>query len=534
VREHDLIPGRLRQGARRRAACPASGRAARVVVAGVGLALGVALGLAAPAQAHAQAVTATPGLDLDALVLLALKHNRRVEIDRARIDEARALYDLAAAQALPRLSGQLLFAGPISEAQTRVLNDLSTVTPASLEQDADFGKLGVTMRITASGGLPLYTFGKISSAKEAASHLTEAATTRVEITESEVILNVVRAYWAFQVADAAARSLDEGDAIVGKILKKVKELLDDESAQVTEADRMRIQHAQATLRVRANEAELGRRNAIAALKILIGRPQPLPLEVAPRALDELPPTPPPLGLLLDGLNAKRPETRALESLVRAQESLVELRTAQLYPDVVLGFGLDAAYTTNATNQTNPFIYDPYNFIGAGVAAVLRFELDVFNKLALITQAEAELRSRLRESEATQEAVTFELTKLHQDLAAAHARLTPADGAFRASKSWLVSAVLAYDVGTGNARELIDAFFARAMAENDLLRAQFEIQTVTADLDRAAGLLVAEARARARGGPVPKSLAPPPSPPPEPSASAAPASATRGVAHTAAR
>ena len=56
-------------------------------------------------------------------------------------------------------------------------------------------------------------------------------------------------------------------------------------------------------------------------------------------------------------------------------------------------------------------------------------------------------------------------------------------------------VIGVDVGTGSARELIDAFLARAAAEGDLRRTQYEIQIGSADLLRAAGTLVEEARLR---------------------------------------
>ena len=54
-------------------------------------------------------------------------------------------------------------------------------------------------------------------------------------------------------------------------------------------------------------------------------------------------------------------------------------------------------------------------------------------------------------------------------------MEPALKAYKAAKAWLTAAALAYDIGTGNAAELIDAFLARATAEADLRRTQYEIQ-----------------------------------------------------------
>ena len=45
---------------------------------------------------------------------------------------------------------------------------------------------------------------------------------------------------------------------------------------------------------------------------------------------------------------------------------------------------------------------------------------------------------------------------------------------RAARGWLTAAVLAYDIGAGDAGELIDAFLARATAEGDLRKTEFDL------------------------------------------------------------
>lgn len=482
--------------------------ASRPVVGGLNplggaIALAALASLWAPPLAMAEGTTATAThaeakgamLGLDELIALALANNRQIHMDSTRIGEARALYQIAAAQAYPAFSGQFLFGGPVSEAKTAVRNDPATLTPASLEGDTNFGTLGVTLRFSATGYLPIMTFGKIDAAKDAAQGVIGAAQEKVRITEGEVLVNIHRAFWAYQLTVGFASSLREGEEILTKIIKKVNELLDNDSPQVTENDRLRLTHAQATLRVRLVEADAAQRIAEAALKLLIGRPQTEALLVATADIEELPTPPPPLTLLADALADRRPELKALRHLVDAQDAFLRFRTRQLLPDFFIGGFLETALTTNATDQTNPFISDRFNFFDSGVGLGLRFQLDVFNKLALIEQAEAELNTRLAENDAAREAVELELRKIHTDLSGLYARLEPAEQAFRAARSWLTAAALAYDIGTGSARELIDAFLARAAAEADLRRTQYEIQIGSADLLRAAGTLVEEARQR---------------------------------------
>lgn len=462
------------------------GHARRV---GAVVALGALLS-ATPAWAEP---TSTTALDLRALARLALDHNKKIKIDVARIQQAEALLGYATAQAYPVVGARLLFGGPVSEAKTTIRNDVSSVTAASLENDTDFGDLGVTLRLQGTGYVPVFTFGKLSKATDAARSLVHASEAAVGITEGEVVVNVHRAFWGYQLADRFVRSLTEGDEILGKVIEKVNELLEADSGQVTENDRLRLLHAQATLRVRMAEAKDGRELALTALKLLIGRDMALPLAVVPADIEALPEAPPTLARALDDALHHRPELHALARVVDAHQSFLGFRQRALLPDIFVAGFLEMAVTSNATDQTNPFIYDRFNYFDAGIAVGMQFQLDVFHKLAEIDQASADLAVRLAESAAATEAIELEVRKLHRDVSGGFEKLDPAEKAFRAARAWLTAAVLAYDLGTGDAGELIDAFLARATSEGDLRRTQYELHLGRADLARASGTLLTELR-----------------------------------------
>ena len=104
---------------------------ARTLLVLVFATIGTAWTPAAPALG--QTATSSEALTLPQLVQLALKQNRLIKIDEARVKEAEALVGFAAAQAYPQFGGRLLFGGPVSEAKTTVINDVSTLTDASYE-----------------------------------------------------------------------------------------------------------------------------------------------------------------------------------------------------------------------------------------------------------------------------------------------------------------------------------------------------------------------------------------------------------------
>lgn len=430
------------------------------------------------------------GMTLPQLVAEARAHNLRLRIDQTAIGEARALYEYAAAQAYPRISGSALFGGPTPERRTTRVNDISSLTPGSLEGDFSFGDLGFTFRLNAEAALPLYTFDKISNAKDAARAVVRAATEKAAITEAEVVMNVHNAFWAFQLTRKFVSSLKDGEKTLEKVLGKIEELLDADSPQVTENDRLRLLHAVATVRVKLSEAENANQLARRALELLLGRPQSGTLEVTFADLEELPGVVSAVEEWAATAAEARPELRALGAVIEAHERFQDYRRSAFYPDLFLGGILRYAYTSNATDQTNPFIFDDANLIDFGVGLGLRFELDVFTKLAQLEQAEAATMTRAAERAAVAQAVDLEVRKIHADLVSGYQRITLLERANRSARGWLTASTLAYDIGTGDAGELIDSFLAWAASEGELQKTRYDMQLAHADLARAAGRLVA--------------------------------------------
>jgi outer membrane protein, multidrug efflux system len=423
------------------------------------------------------------------LVEEALVRNRQIKIDEARIAEAKALYELAASQAYPRISGQALFGGPTPERKLSNPDDVGSLTPSSREGDFDFGSFGITFRAQAEGVLPLYTFGKISAAKDAARAVERAAEHKVTITEAEVVMNIHRAFWAYQLTRSFVDSLKDGEKTLEKVLGKIEELLDADSGQVTENDRLRMLHALATVRVKKNEAQYANDLSHAALKLLSGREQSDRLSVAFADLDELPPEIPNVSEYASAAQEQRPELRALRALVDAHQRFEDYRRNNFWPDFFLGGIFRYAYTSNSTDVTNPFIYDDANFVDVGAGLGLRVQLDVFTKLAELEQAQAAKMTRTREVEAVAQAIDLEVRKIHHDLENGYQRISLLERANRAARGWLTASTLAYDVGTGDAAELIDSFLAWAASEGELQKTRYDMQLAHADLARSAGKLV---------------------------------------------
>lgn len=151
--------------------------------------------------------------------------------------------------------------------------------------------------------------------------------------------------------------------------------------------------------------------------------------------------------------------------------------------------MNFAVQTNATDQTNPFIFDPYNDFNVGAGLGFQYELNLAAGLAEVQRAKAQLETRLRQERLATDAIELEVRNIHTQLEGGLQQLGKLYRANSAARGWLASSVLAYDIGAGDARELIDAFLAFAASEGELLTVQFDSIVRLADLARASGRLL---------------------------------------------
>ena len=86
-----------------------------------------------------------------------------------------------------------------------------------------------------------------------------------------------------------------------------------------------------------------------------------------------------------------------------------------------------------------------------------------------------------------------LRKIHRDLTSGYERIQLLERANRAARGWLTASTLAYDIGTGDARQLTESFLAWAASEAELQKTRYDMHLAHADYARAAGQLIARRR-----------------------------------------
>jgi outer membrane protein TolC len=338
------------------------------------------------------------------------------------------------------------------------------------------------------GAIPLWTFGKLPALREAARAGVHAAESDRARVRAQLLYDVRRAYFALQLSLDLQQMLHEGLPRVEEAIRNLEERLARNDPDADEMDRYRLQAALAEVRARQAQAIHLERSSMASLRILTGlrdfRVPDCPIQIVDAELL-------PLEEYLRSAMSERPELRMLEAAQRAREASLDVARAGFWPDLALTYRFAISYAPGITDQTNPFVIDPANYMNIGAGIALRWSLDFWGQAYRVDRESAlldDLQSRLEEA---RRAVELEVTDAYEAVVEARARERTFDRGRRETRAWFLSAAQAIELGTAKTGDLVDAVRAYFTARYNHLQAIHDFNTALAHLERVSARRVAD-------------------------------------------
>ncbi len=424
-------------------------------------------------------------LTLEALVQSARENDLRVREAAAELDRLRALHREASWAWFPRFETTAGLAGPMPEMRNDGLGAPPT-DPSQLRYTGVWGAPGVMVRLESTAFLPVFTFGKLGALEDAARSGVQVGEALRERARDEAGLQAAQAYFGYQLARQGRATLEDTLGRLTDAETLIKELLAQESAQVTQMDTYKLAFFRKQVEARLAQVESGRALALTAVRLLVGAPPEAQVAVAQEDLAS-----PELELAafetyLEAAYQSRPELRAVRAGLAARAQEVFIHERLFLPDVGVAGYFRWMYTTSVTRQRNPFAYDPYNDLSGGVALVARQTFDFPVKSAKLAQARAQLRKLEVQKEQLQAGIRLEVQKAHGDLREALSRARALEDAERQARRWATAAYASFELGTADTRELTDAFTALAAASAEKIKAWHDAQLGSWTLSRVVG------------------------------------------------
>ena len=343
------------------------------------------------------------------------------------------------------------------------------------------------------GVIPLWTFGKLPAARDAARAGIRAAESDRQRVRAQLRYDVRRAYFALQLALDLRQMLDEGLPAIRDADAHLEQQLADGDTDVSELDRYRLQTALAEIESREADAMRLEQMARAALRILTGvqsfRIPECPIEPVEAHLRER-------SHYVRQARADRPEVRMLEAAVRARQAALDVAEAGFFPDLALAYRFGTTYAPGITDQTNPFVIDQANYTSIQAGLFARWSLDLWGNAYRRDRQAALLDDTRERSQEAARGIELEVSEAYEAARAAQRQTETWARGRQASRRWFIAAAQGRDVGATEPRDLVDAARAYFGARYSHLQAIHDYNAALANLERTSGHRVVEAWAPA--------------------------------------
>lgn len=434
-------------------------------------------------------------LTLESAVERAVSNPALVKEFEARSMKARAQQYRADYAWTPKVQTSFILAPVPGEAE---LDQFSS----NIDQFLDFN-FGPYLRNDTRVLMPVYTFGKLSTAQELAELGVDVAALQKEEALRDMEFQVKRAYRSYQLAQAFQALLDEGAELIKPKLAEMEEARDFGEGDFSTEDLRKLQIFDAEFDARGLDNQKLYSISSAGL-VYLTRLEGEPLVAA------LPTESPSEVLTLKEAEelafSNRPDLKMLARGVAARELLRQKAVNDFYPNIFVaarfGFGVS---TENLALQevcrrptpssecvdTADLFAKPYSnplsFLTVDIALGLEWTFDFVQLDGKLDEADADLADIQAKQERAIGAIRLEVQKLWTDLASAREKVLVQDRRLEAARRWRDQFGLSVQTAGADISKGIDPLKAYFEAQVAWYQAHYEYLIAEAALAKGLGV-----------------------------------------------
>jgi len=425
-------------------------------------------------------------LDLATAQALAIARSDEVAIQKAQVLGAKADVAVATSISFVPEFGLLFLGGVVPGARLGPDAGPNDITDISKGSNRGLSNIGVFGRVEVNVLQPIYTFGRLSDAQDAARAGLGAREFQVQDKVNAVRQQTLQLVMAATLTRRLLGIVADVEAALKEVDAKMTKSLKDNDGDVSTDDRYRLELFKSELLQKKADAIRAERLARAALSTLMVIPEAdlhLKEDPFPDPADIEAP-----DILAVRIEAEqdRPDIRALDKAIEAKRAEVHASWAEQWPQFFIAGQFAYSRAPGRDTVTNPYVGDYFNALSLYAAIGFRQNLSFYTLKAREDKAEAELNTLLRQRQGAAHGVDLEVEQAHADLVAAISKRKAAHAALASGKSWFRSAGLNFAVGVGDATGVVDAYRGYATSQLNEAQATYDVIVAQGRLNQAMG------------------------------------------------
>ncbi len=351
----------------------------------------------------------------------------------------------------------------------------------------DWSNWAIFTKFQISAVQPIYTWGAIDKAVEAARLGAEAAQYSFDSKRADLELRLFDLYYSHILALEIERLLDEAQDKVNQVEKQINKLKEEGDPSLDESDVFKFEIFKSEFQIQKAEVFENMRFVKETWNYVLRNEDNIVYEPSVRFLDPVSANIESIDFYQNAAFNNRPELKALKLGARATETYITSLKKQNLPGLYVAGYVNFANTPNRPRQSNPFIQNSTNLFSGGFGFTIRQKLNFFSMKANIERSKIELKKVSYAQDAAQDGILLEVNKNYQAASLADVKVEQIDEALVTSKRWLRQEQLDYDFGMGEAKDLINAMKKELELKLQLKQRIFEYNSSLAKLNKSAGI-----------------------------------------------
>ena len=342
---------------------------------------------------------------------------------------------------------------------------------------SDITEWGVAIRAKVEFVLPIYTFGKIRAAKNAAWAQIELRKAESKIGDLKLKKEAAAIYWSWVMAQTYLDIMEPAMKELDKAEDKLRDMLYEEKEGVTQKDLSKLLIEKEKVQYLYDRLILQIDTLKSLITEILGEnwafaDKEMKKQTFSKEMPEL----------VDFMKQNSPYSAYMQKGLTIYENLYKLEVRRTLPNLGIAGSYSFRYTSSTDEKYYPEANSPYNGYDGEIGIGLVFDLNIMEQVRKIQKAKAEFNYMKAQAFFAEQNVTLQIQKKYNDLKALDSHIEHLKKIRKTTKGMLTTEYANYESGmTTGTKDLIDAVKAFFENEQEYVKAIYDYNMKIEDI-----------------------------------------------------